>query len=133
MARIMIIDDDEDFAKHTAGVLATRGHRATLAHTTDDAVALLIREKPDLLVLDVMFPDNPVAGFDLARQIRQHREIKELPILLLTGVNQEFPMGFSADDIDSDWMPVQNFIEKPFKSEDLLRKVGKLLADSRKK
>jgi CheY-like chemotaxis protein len=133
MARIMIIDDDEEFAKHTASVLASRGHQTKLIHTTEHAVATLMAEKPDLLVLDVMFPDNPVAGFDLARQVRQHREIKDLPILLLTGVNQEFPMGFSADDIDSDWMPVQNFIEKPFKNDDLLRKAGKLLAGARKK
>lgn len=133
MARVTIIDDDEEFAKQTGAVLASRGYEVTLAHTTDQAVDLLIRQKPDLLILDVMFPDNPVGGFDLARQIRQHRAIRDVPILLLTGVNQEFPMGFSAGDIDSDWMPVQDFIEKPFKSDVLLRRVGQLLAHAAKK
>lgn len=133
MARIVIVDDDVEVAKHTAAVLNAKGYETTLIHSTDKAVAFLIEAKPDLLVLDVMFPDNPVAGFDLAREIRRHREIKDLPILLLTGVNQEFPMGFSDSDIDTDWMPIQHFIEKPFKTNDLLRSVAKLLATPRKR
>jgi len=133
MARIMIVDDDVEIAQHTEAILKTRGHETTLLHTTENAVAILTQNKPDLLILDVMFPDNPVAGFDLARQVRRHRELSDLPILLLTGVNQEFPMGFSDADIDSDWMPIQHFIEKPFKSNELLKSVTKLLAVPRKK
>ncbi|MEI6564074.1 MAG: response regulator [bacterium] len=133
MARIIIVDDDVEIAEHTSAILKTKGHETTLVHTTENVAALLIQNKPDLLILDVMFPDNPVAGFDLARQIRRHREINDLPILLLTGVNQEFPMGFSDADIDTDWMPIQHFIEKPFKSNDLLKSVSKLLATPRKK
>ena len=94
MARIVIVDDDVECAKNTAAVLKTKGYETTLVHTTENAIAILIQNNPDLLVLDVMFPDNPVAGFDLARDIRRHREIKDLLILLLTGVNQEFPLGF---------------------------------------
>jgi PleD family two-component response regulator len=132
MAKIVIVDDDVDCARNTESILKTRGHDTTLIHSTEKAVDYLIAKKPDLLVLDVMFPDNPVAGFDLAREVRRHREIKDLPILLLTGVNQEFPMGFSDGDIDSDWMPIQHFLEKPVKSADLLKGVDKLLAVPRK-
>jgi DNA-binding response OmpR family regulator len=128
MAQIVIVDDDVECAKNTAAVLSAKGHEITLIHTMDNAIQLIIKKKPDLLILDVMFPDNPVAGFDLAREVRLHREIKDLPILLLSGVNQEFPMGFSNSDIDTDWMPIQHFIEKPFKNSDLLKSVTKLLA-----
>lgn len=128
MARIVIIDDDVECGENTAAILNAKGYETTLIHTMENAATLLIQNKPDLLILDVMFPDNPVAGFDLAREVRRHPEIKDLPILLLSGVNQEFPMGFSDKDIDSDWMPIQHFIEKPFKSSDLLRSVTKLLA-----
>ncbi len=132
MAKIVIVDDDVDCAKNTAAVLNAKGHETTLVHTMDTAIQTIIDKKPDLLILDVMFPDNPVAGFDLAREVRLHSEIKNLPILLLSGVNQEFPMGFSDSDIDTDWMPVQHFIEKPFKNSDFLKSVAKLLAVSRK-
>ena len=133
MARIVIVDDDVECGKNTADILNTKGHETILVHTMENAIPTLIQNLPDLLVLDVMFPDNPVAGFDLAREVRRHREIKDLPILLLSGVNQEFPMGFSNKNIDSDWMPIQDFLEKPVKSNDLLKSVAKLLAKPRKK
>lgn len=130
MARIKIIDDDVEFAENISTMLSEAGHEVSLLDTTDNAVQLLIKDKPDLVILDVMFPDNPVAGFDLARQIRSRCEIKDLPIILLTAVNQEFPMDFSADDTDPDWMPVQDFIEKPVDAKRLLEAVCKMLPGS---
>lgn len=127
MAKIVIIDDDVECATNAAAILKSRNHQIIMLHSTDEAIEFLIRQKPDLLVLDVMFPNNPVAGFDLVREIRVHDVIKDLPIILLTSVNQEFPMGFSNDDIDSDWMPIQQFLEKPAKSAELLKAVARLL------
>lgn len=130
MARIKIVDDDMEFAENVAGILRAAGHEVGILHATDDAIQVLMKEKVDLAILDVMFPDNPVAGFDLARQIRRTREIRKLPVILLTGVNQEYPMDFSASDIDPDWMPVQDFIDKPPDPKRLLKAVDKLLRGS---
>lgn len=127
MARIKVIDDDVDFASDVSGLLTGVGHEVTVLDTTDGAVKALLEERPDLLVLDVMFPDNAAGGFDLARSIRMHREIRKLPIILLTGMNQEFPMDFSAEDIDPDWMPVQDFVEKPIDPGRLIAAIDKLL------
>lgn len=127
MARIMIIDDDVELTDNTAANLRQEGHEVSTLYATEDAVKKVTEAKPDLVILDVMFPDNPAAGFDLARQIRRTKPIKHLPILLLTGVNQQFPMDFSAEDIDPDWMPVQDFMEKPVKMPVLLGKVNRLL------
>ena len=88
----------------------------------------LLEEKPDLLILDVMFPENPAVGFDLAREIRQTDRIKDLPIILLTAINQEFPMDFSSKDIDQEWMPVEDFAEKPVDIKEMLDKVKKILS-----
>ena len=127
MARIMIIDDDIQLADNTALLIRQKGHEVTALYTTGDAVRRITEDQPDLVILDVMFPDNPVAGFDLARQIRRTKAIKDLPIILLTGINQDFPMDFSSQDIDPDWMPVQDFMEKPVKMPALLDKVNRLL------
>ena len=127
MARIMIIDDDIQLADNTALLIRQKGHEVTTLYTTGDAVRRITEDQPDLVILDVMFPDNPVAGFDLARQIRRTKAIKDLPIILLTGINQEFPMDFSSKDIDPDWMPVQDFMEKPVKMPALVTKVNRLL------
>jgi two-component system response regulator RstA len=130
MARIMIIDDDVELADNTATLIRQQGQEVSVLYKTEDAVARLIESKPDLVILDVMFPGNPVAGFDLARQIRSTPALRELPLILLTGINQEFKMGFSGDDIDPDWMPVQEFMEKPVNVLALLEKVNRLLGTS---
>ena len=130
MAKIMIIDDDAGLMDDMFVLLKDAGHTATVSDTVEGAIEKLTADKPDLLILDVMFPDNPAAGFDLARKIRQTREISKLPIILLTGVNQHFPMDFSPGDIDSDWMPVQDFVDKPVDFKKLLRKISKLLGQS---
>jgi DNA-binding response OmpR family regulator len=127
MANIMIVDDDLEFAENVSIILQEEGHVVNVYEDTEGMADELVYKKPDLLILDVMFPENPAGGFDLARLIRKKSQIKHLPIILLTAVNQEFPMDFSTDDIDPDWMPVQEFIEKPVKMEELLMKIKKLL------
>jgi CheY-like chemotaxis protein len=127
MALIKIIDDDEEFADNLSLILKNEGHSVEILTEIEGAVESLKEKTPDLLILDVMFPENPSAGFDLARKIRQSEEIKNLKIILLTGVNQEFPMDFSAKDIDPDWIPVQDFVDKSVEMPELLAKINKLL------
>jgi CheY-like chemotaxis protein len=123
----MIIDDDAGIAADVSQMLQAGGHETCTYDALEGALEAIQREKPDLLVLDVMFPANPAGGFDLARTVRQTRPLKKLPIILLTSINSEFPMGFSEKDADAEWMPVQGFIEKPVKIEVLLRKISELL------
>lgn len=127
MARIKIIDDDVEMAENLSVVLKKEGHTVIVRDTTEGAIEDLAQDRPDLLILDVMFPENPAGGFDLARMIRQTPAIKDLPVILLTAVNQRFPMDFSSEDIDKDWMPVQDFIEKPANAKVLLEKMRRLL------
>lgn len=127
MANIRIIDDDEEFADNLSLILKKEGHTVEILNETEGAVESLTQKTPDLLILDVMFPENPSAGFELAREIRQTEEIKNLRVIMLTGVNQEFPMDFSSDDIDPDWMPIQDFVDKSVAMSDLLAKINKLL------
>jgi DNA-binding response OmpR family regulator len=128
MAYIRIIDDDEEFADNIALILKKEGHTVEILNETEGAVESLAQKTPDLLILDVMFPENPSAGFDLARKIRETEELKNLRVIMLTGVNQEFPMDFSSDDIDPDWIPVQDFVDKSVAMSELLAKINKLLA-----
>ena len=113
MAKIVLVDDDIDLSEMLCGVMRNEGYEVCAVESESDAIPVVLREKPDLVIFDVMFPENPAAGFDLAREARKHDELKNLPIIILTAVNQEFPMDFSAEDADDDWMPVQDFIEKP--------------------
>ena len=130
MAYILIVDDDEDFSSAVATVLHDAGHETAIEDHPDGAMASLKKRLADAVVLDVMFPENPTAGFDLARTIR--RAYKELPILMLTAINQQFPLGFSNRDIDKRWLPVADFVEKPVDFRLLCDKVAHLLAPAPK-
>jgi hypothetical protein len=52
-----------------------------------------------------------------------------VPIVMLTAINAEIPLGFSADDIDDTWMPVKSFLEKPVDFATLLAKVDEMLGE----
>jgi len=128
MAYVLIIDDDEDFSNAAATVLRTDGYEVEIVLDTDSAITSLEARVPDLVVLDVMFPESHSAGFDLARTIRRYKnEIKDIPIIMLTAINQRFPMGFSSRDIDEHWLPVQLFIEKPVDFDYLKQKVREII------
>ncbi len=102
-------------------LLRREGHNVSIREQTEGAAA-------ELLILDIMFPENPAAGFDLAREIRENAGLRDLPIILLTSINQEYPMDFSARDIDPEWMPVQEFIEKAVDFPELLATIKQLLS-----
>jgi CheY-like chemotaxis protein len=125
MAYLLIADDDPDFAGSVATVCQADGHETAVSHTPADALATVAGRRPDGILLDVMFPEDPTAGFQVAREI--HRQFGEIPILLLTAVNQEFPLGFSHKDYDANWLPVADFVEKPVDFAVLREKVKRLL------
>ncbi len=131
MAYVLIVDDDEDFASTAAIVLQKEGHDVKIELSTEDAEKSMEDKTPDLVVLDVMFPEDDSAGFELARFIRHKSEkLKNVPILMLTAINMKFPLGFGKKDIDEDWLPVADFLEKPVDFEVLRHKVSALLNES---
>jgi DNA-binding response OmpR family regulator len=128
MAYVLIVDDDEDFASTAAIVLRKEGHDVEIELSTDDAEKKMEGKTPDLVVLDVMFPEDDSAGFELARFMRHKNEtLKNVPILMLTAINTKFPLGFGTKDIDDDWLPVADFLEKPVDFDVLRQKVSILL------
>ncbi len=128
MSDIKIIDDEQETAENIATILQSKGYSTSVSFEYKGAIDELLKDKPELLILDLMFPENLTGGFDLARQIRKTDEIKDLPIILLTNINQEFPGDFSRDDIDSEWIPVQDFFEKPVDFTKLIAKIEEILA-----
>ncbi len=128
MAYIMIVDDDEDFASAASTVLRDAGHEVQIELDTESATGSMEKRPPELVILDVMFPEDSSAGFELARTMRHYNEkLKGIPVLMLTAVNAKFPLGFGSRDIDDTWLPVSEFLEKPVDFDVLCSKVDALL------
>lgn len=128
MAYILVVDDDIDFSMGVANALSIQGHDVHLETDDEQAISCMEKRRPDLVILDVMFPENDQAGFALARAMHHHHEnLKDIPILLLTAVNRKLPLGFSSRDIDNQWLPISDFLEKPVDISVLRQKVETLL------
>jgi CheY-like chemotaxis protein len=133
MSYLLIVDDDEDFASAVATVLRGGGHEVRVELDLSAAIQSMTERQPDLVVLDVMFPEDSTGGFELARKMRLGRDtLKDVPILMLTAVNTRFPLGFSSKDIDEDWLPVTDFLEKPVDLDVLAERVATILANRRR-
>jgi putative two-component system response regulator len=126
MGYILIVDDDADFSSAVGTVLQSHGHETAIETDWEKAMDRIHDRRPDAVVLDVMFPENDTAGFEVARAIR--RTCGELPVLLLTAVNQSFPLGFSNRDLDPTWLPAVDFLEKPVDFARLCEKIANILA-----
>jgi CheY-like chemotaxis protein len=129
MPYILIIDDDEEFSGAIAVVLQSEGYEVDQESDPAAVLPRIAARRPDAVVLDVMFPESPTQGFDLARAIG--KADAKLPILMLTAVNQQFPLGFSGKDIDPTWLPVAEFLEKPVDFRILAAKIAKLVGKER--
>jgi CheY-like chemotaxis protein len=128
MAYILIVDDDLDFSLGIANLLRIQGHEVQVETDDEKAISRMEKHRPDLVILDVMFPENDSAGFALARTMHHHLDpLIDIPILLLTAVNSKLPLGFGPRDIDDHWVPVSDFLEKPVDISVLRQKVEVLL------
>jgi DNA-binding response OmpR family regulator len=126
MAKILIIDDDNDFAEATTIILESRNHEVISADNTKEGLILLEYENPDLLILDIMM-ENKAAGIIISRQLRKDPKFQKLPILMLTGMREQTGFFFPGESKNDIFLPVNEFLEKPHLPEILLEKVEKLL------
>lgn len=129
MSKIMIIDDDRDIIDSIRMILEANDYTVTSKMDTSNLLADIQSEAPDLILLDIVFPEDAQAGFKAAREIARQEDLQRIPVLILSAVNQLSNLGFSfsENDISNDFMPVKGFIEKPVEPSVLLTKIQSLL------
>ena len=119
--KIIIIDDDIDLVEALRLTLESEGFEVIDAQDGKKGLQKIKDEKPDLVLLDVMMGTQD-EGFHVAYQIRNQDESADIPIIMLTAVGQE--TGFSFDkEKDEDYLPVDEFIEKPINPDTLIELV----------
>jgi len=116
VSTVLVVDDEPIVRDVVARYLEREGHRTLQASSGDEARSLLERERPSLVVLDVMLPG--VNGLDLCRWLRSRSDV---PIVMLTALGEE------ADRIVGLEVGADDYLTKPFSPRELAVRVRNLL------
>jgi CheY-like chemotaxis protein len=129
--KILVVDDDHDVVELMRITLEANGYQFYQAANGPEGLKRVKEIRPDLIILDVMM-DTATEGFHVSYQLRskdpksEYREFSQIPIIMMTGISQKMHMQFSLDQ-DGDYLPVDEYLEKPVRVDPLLEKIRKLL------
>ena len=137
--KILVVDDDPDFLDSIRTMLESNSHQVAVAPGEDEALAAMEAEKPDLLILDVIMARWD-SGFQLLWKLKTDYRYGEIPVLMVTAVDTETGIDFArhvntayrAPD-DEAYLPVDGYILKPVKTDQLLRAVERILRRAAKR
>jgi len=125
--KILLVDDDPDLIIAVQTILENKGYEVAAAYNKKEGLELLLSEKPDLAILDVMM-EGSHDGFELARTIKQVPEFKNLPIIMLTSVDSITGVNFKAAMSNPSWLPADEYIDKPVEPNELIETIEQVLA-----
>ena len=118
--RILIVEDELDFAKMVKLRLESVGYQVMIAADTYDGTQKVLKERPDLLILDLMMPAG--GGFAILERIKQHPITVTMPVIILTGKTVDEEVQKNAKKYG-----VSAIFVKPYKSEHFVEKVKSLV------
>lgn len=118
-SKILIIDDDPDALETMTAVLETHDYQVLTALSGLEGISKASKEKPDLIIMDVLMPE--VDGFITCKMIKENKEIKNIPVILLTGTGMvgDMEKGFAAG--------AKDFMIKPIDWDKFFLKIKKLI------
>ena len=117
--KILVIDDEEHILELLRFNLELSGFDVCVSPEANQAIELIGKEKPDLLLLDWMLPK--ISGIDILRKIRQDENIYDLPVIMLTAKNME------DDKIQGLNVGADDYITKPFSIKELMARINTIL------
>ena len=120
---IMVVDDEKDLVEAIKLKLNAEGYNVVEAFDGQEALDILRKKRPDLILLDIMMPH--LNGYQVCREIKKDAKLKQIPVLMLTAKAQEsdkfWGLETGADD----------YITKPFEFESLIESIKKHLLNEK--
>ena len=119
---ILLIDDDPDFIEATCTVLESAPYEVWVAYSGAEGLTRAREARPDLIILDVIMPGED--GFRILERLRADPVLAKVPVMMLTSL----PNGLSLASGGGANTAVEDYVDKPIRPAELLRRVEKLLA-----
>ena len=130
--RLLIIDDDPDYVDGIKSTLEKAEYKVDAAYNPKDGFAALETGNYDLLLLDIMM-GRGAEGVMVARKINKDQKLREIPVLIITGIREQMAFLFPGQAVHPRILPTDELMEKPVDPKVLLEKVENLLEEASKK
>jgi CheY-like chemotaxis protein len=124
--KILIVDDDLGYVKSIRAILESKEYTVDTAHNGESAMEKIKKMKPDLILLDIMM-DRLDDGFTICYRLKHDPEMRKIPILTISAITDKTGFKFSPVT-DGEFFEADDYIEKPVKASDLLKRIEKLLS-----
>ena len=115
--KVLVVDDEQDVAQALKVRLKANGFNVVLASDSVQAFTMANKEKPDLIILDIMLPGG--GGFVVAERLKLSQVTHRIPIIFLTGI----PGG----EEKADQLGASGYVMKPYQPDELLETIQRAL------
>lgn len=129
--KVMVIDDEPDVLRYLYTVLTDGGYEVETAISGEEGYKRSCEWLPDLICLDVMMPKH--SGIAIYRKLRNDSKTKNIPVIILTGIEKGDGFDFQKWAGDDTLPPPEHFLEKPIKVSGFLKVVGSIIAPGKVK
>jgi len=121
--RILVVDDDSVFRTLVKGFLENTGYRLLFAEDTIQATSLAIRERPDVILLDIQLPGGD--GFTVITRLKSNTHTREIPIIVISALDDTDAMASRATALGA-----SASLAKPISKAELLDTIERVLQGS---
>lgn len=125
--KLLMIDDDPDFVAGIKAILDSAGFTVEVAYNPKDGLQALQTKQYDLLLLDIMM-GRGAEGIMIARKLRKDAKLREMPVLIITGMREQIAFLFPGEPVHPRFVEVDELVEKPVEPKLLIEKVNSLIA-----
>lgn len=121
--RILVVEDEEVVRMIISHVLTKEGYTVTIAQDGEEALTNIKSRRPDAIILDAMMPG--LDGYEVLQELRKDPVTQDIPVMMLSA------RGLERDVISGFDFGANDYLVKPFRPEELLTRLKRLLGSAR--
>jgi len=123
--RILIVDDDPDFASALQKILKSANYDVNVAGSVEDGMKAIADSRPDLVLLDVMM-EKYDDGFNMCYDLKNDDRYRDIPIIIITAVTEVTGLKFSPKT-DGEYLEADDYVQKPISAAALIAEVERFI------
>jgi CheY-like chemotaxis protein len=123
MANILVVDDDRDFVHIIRTILQAEGYQVATAANGDQALEMMRKDKPDLVLLDVMM-STTLEGVSVSHELETDPKLKDVPIIMISSIATT---EYAGEFPDEERIPIDAWLSKPIQPSVLLKTVRRFV------